>query len=63
MMDTMKRILLTLAILALVIPAKAQMTPEAVIGMTPDLLTVAALLNHWKEHHDPSGPRRPIPTS
>ncbi len=53
MMDTMKRILLTLATLALVIPAKAQMTPEAVMGMTPDLPTVAALLNHWKEHHDP----------
>ena len=53
MMDTMKRIMLTLAILALVIPAKAQMTPEAVMGMTPDLPTGAALLNHWKEHHDP----------
>ena len=35
------------------LPARAQMTPEAVMGMTPDLPSTAALLNHWKEHNDP----------
>ena len=32
----------------MLLPAKAQMTPEAVMGMTPDLPTTAALLNHWE---------------
>lgn len=49
----MKKIFTTLFVLAMLLPAKAQMTPEAVMGMTPDLPTTAALLNHWKEHHDP----------
>ena len=35
------------------LPAGAQMTPEAVMGLTPDLPTTAALLNYWKERHDP----------
>lgn len=35
------------------LPAGAQMTPEAVMGITPDLPSTAALLNHWKEHNDP----------
>ena len=29
------------------------MTPEAVMGMTPDLPSTAALLNYWKERNDP----------
>ena len=37
----------------MMIPAKAQMTPEAVMGLTPDLPTTAALLNYWKERNDP----------
>lgn len=37
----------------MMLPAGAQMTPEAVMGMTPDLPSTAALLNHWKEHNDP----------
>lgn len=37
----------------MMLPIKAQMTPEAVMGMTPDLPTTAALLNYWKERHDP----------
>ena len=49
----MKKIFTTLFALAMLLPARAQMTPEAVMGMTPDLPTTAALLNHWKEHHDP----------
>ena len=49
----MKKIFTTLFALAMMLPAGAQMTPEAVMGMTPDLPTAAALLNHWKEHHDP----------
>ena len=49
----MKKIIITLFALAMLLPARAQMTPEAVMGMTPDLPTTAALLNHWKEHHDP----------
>ena len=49
----MKKIIITLFALAIMLPAWAQMTPEAVMGMTPDLPTAAALLNHWKEHHDP----------
>ena len=37
----------------MMLPAKAQMTPEAVMGLTPDLPTTAALLNYWKERNDP----------
>ena len=49
----MKKIFTTLFALAMLLPARAQMTPEAVMGMTPDLPSTAALLNHWKEHNDP----------
>ena len=49
----MKKIIITLFALAMMLPARAQMTPEAVMGMTPDLPSTAALLNHWKEHNDP----------
>ena len=37
----------------MMLPAKAQMTPEAVMGMTPDLPSTAALLNYWKNNNDP----------
>lgn len=50
----MKKIIITLFALAMMLPAKAQMTPEAVMGMTPDLPSTAALLNYWKSHSDPS---------
>lgn len=49
----MKKIIITLFALAMMLPAKAQMTPEAVMGMTPDLPTTADLLNYWKERNDP----------
>ena len=49
----MKKIFVALFALAMMVPAKAQMTPEAVMGMTPDLPSTAALLNHWKEHNNP----------
>ena len=49
----MKKIIITLFALAMMLPARAQMTPEAVMGMTPDLPTTAALLNYWKERNDP----------
>ena len=49
----MKKIIITLFALAMMLPAKAQMTPEAVMGMTPDLPSPAALLNYWKNNHDP----------
>ena len=32
----MKRIIITLFALAMMLPTKAQMTPEAVMGMTPE---------------------------
>ncbi|MBE6229976.1 MAG: hypothetical protein E7119_05230 [Bacteroidales bacterium] len=49
----MKKIIFTLFALAMMLPARAQMTPEAVMGMTPDLPSTAALLNYWKESNDP----------
>ena len=49
----MKKIIITLFALAMMLPAWAQMTPEAVMGMTPDLPSTAALLNYWKERNDP----------
>ena len=49
----MKKIIITLFALAMLLPARAQMTPEAVMGMTPDLPTTADLLNYWKERNDP----------
>ena len=49
----MKKIIITLFALAMMLPARAQMTPEAVMGMTPDLPSTAALLNYWKERNDP----------
>ncbi|MBR1576117.1 MAG: hypothetical protein IJ654_06695 [Bacteroidales bacterium] len=49
----MKKIIITLFALAMMLPTKAQMTPEAVMGMTPDLPSTAALLNYWKERNDP----------
>ena len=49
----MKQILATLFALAMLLPAKAQMTPEAVMAMTPDLPGTEALLNYWKSINDP----------
>ena len=49
----MKKIIITLFALAMMLPAKAQMTPEAVMGLTPDLPSTAALLNYWKNNNDP----------
>ena len=49
----MKKIIITLFALAMMLPVWAQMTPEAVMGMTPDLPTTAALLNYWKNNNDP----------
>ena len=49
----MKKIIITLFALAMLLPARAQMTPEAVMGMTPDLPTTADLLKYWKERNDP----------
>ncbi len=49
----MKKIIITLFALAMMLPARAQMTPEAVMGMTPDLPSTAALLNYWKNSNDP----------
>ena len=49
----MKKIIITLFALAMMLPARAQMTPEAVMGMTPDLPSTAALLNYWKNINDP----------
>lgn len=49
----MKKIIITLFALAMMLPAKAQMTPEAVMGITPDLPSTAALLNYWKNNNDP----------
>ena len=49
----MKKIIITLFALEMMLPAKAQMTPEAVMGMTPDLPSTAALLNYWKNNNDP----------
>ena len=49
----MKKITITFFALAMMLPAKAQMTPEAVMGMTPDLPSTAALLNYWKNNNDP----------
>ena len=37
----------------MMLSARAQMTPEAVMGMTPDLPSTAALLNYWKNNNDP----------
>ena len=49
----MKKIIITLFALAMMLPARAQMTPEAVMGMTPDLPSTAVLLNYWKNSNDP----------
>jgi hypothetical protein len=49
----MKKIIITLFALAMMLPVWAQMTPEAVMGMTPDLPSTAALLNYWKNNNDP----------
>lgn len=49
----MKKIIITLFALAMMLPAKAQMTPEAVMGMTPDLPSTAVLLDYWKNSNDP----------
>ena len=49
----MKKIIITLFALAMMLPARAQMTPEAVMDMTPDLPSTAALLNYWKNSNDP----------
>ncbi|MBQ9201124.1 MAG: hypothetical protein IJ154_01970 [Bacteroidales bacterium] len=57
----MKRLFFVLAAFSLLLPARAQMTPEAVMGMTPDLPSTAALLNHWVEHNDPT--RTELPDS
>jgi|GEM_PF-940225 len=55
----MKRLFFVLAAFSLLLPARAQMTPEAVMGMTPDLPSTAALLNHWVEHNDPTRTEAP----
>ena len=49
----MKKIIITLFALAMMLPVWAQMTPEAVMGMTPDLPSTSALLNCWKNINDP----------
>ena len=49
----MKKVIITLFALAIMFPVWAQMTPEAVMDMTPDLPSTAALLNYWKNNHDP----------
>lgn len=49
----MKKILITLVAAALAVPAMAQMTPEAVMGMTPDLPSTAALLGDWRAANSP----------
>lgn len=49
----MKKIIITLFALAMMLPARAQMTPEAVMDMTPDLPSTAVLLNYWKNSNDP----------
>ena len=50
----MKRLIIAIAtFVPISAPLWTQMTPEAVMGMTPDLPSSAKLLNHWKEHHDP----------
>ena len=54
----MKKIIISLFALAMMLPARAQMTPEAVMGMTPDLPSTAALLNYWKESNDPLSQKR-----
>jgi len=55
----MKRLFFVLAAFSLLLPARAQMTPEAVMGLTPDLPSTAALLNHWVEHNDPTRTEAP----
>ncbi len=55
----MKKLFVTLFALAMLLPARAQMTPEAVMAMTPDLPSSAKLLNHWNEHNDPNRKEAP----
>lgn len=49
----MKKIMITLAAAALVVPAMAQMTPESVMGMTPDLPSSARLVQYYRENNAP----------
>lgn len=52
----MKRIVVVVAALGLFwAPAHAQMTPEAVMGMTPDLPSTSALLQYYRESTAPDG--------
>lgn len=55
----MKKLFVTLFALAMLLPARAQMTPEAVMAMTPDLPSSAQLLRHWNEHNDPNRKEAP----
>lgn len=55
----MKKLFVTLFALAMLLPARAQMTPEAVMAMTPDLPSSAQLLRHWNEHNDPDRKEAP----
>ena len=55
----MKKLFVTLFALAMLLPARAQMTPEAVMAMTPDLPSSAQLLRHWNKHNDPNRKEAP----
>ena len=55
----MKKQIIIVAALALLLPLRAQMTPEAVMALTPDLPSTAALLNYWVEHNDPTRTEAP----
>lgn len=51
----MKKILLAAAGALLFVSASAQVTPEAIMGMTPDLPSAASLLQYYKDYHHPDG--------
>ena len=51
----MKNSVLAAALMLLCISARAQMTPEAVMGMTPDLPAAAALLDYYDQTCKPYG--------
>lgn len=55
----MKKLIIIVAALSLLLPLRAQMTPEAVMAMTPDLPSTAALLNYWVEQNDPTRTEAP----
>jgi hypothetical protein len=49
----MKKLLMMMAACFVCAAASAQMTPEAIMGMTPDLPTSASLLRFFKESEEP----------